>query len=222
MTNDLTRTDGGDGFDVTEPRTGFIVGSMIKFVDRDFMADKTEKLPEGTELAALSTVTAWVKWEQGKPVQHLVTHAGKAYPRREDLPDLDQEAWEINKFTGDPADCWHDTRYLHLIDPRTGRDFTFVTDTYGGRAAVGDLKNAIANVRRARPGAVPVVKLGWKQMSTQYGPRPRPLFDIIEWRDGGSSEPAPQEPMPQIKGPDNKKAATIEHRKEEFDDSIPF
>jgi hypothetical protein len=220
MSNDLARGDDGDGFDVTEPRTGFIVGSMVKFVDRDFVADKTEKLAEGTTLVALSTVTAWVKWAEGRPVEHLVTHAGKAHPRREDLPDIDQEEWEINKFTGNPADCWHDCRYLHLIDPRTGRDFTFVTDTYGGRAAVGELKNAIANVRRARPGAVPVVKLGWKQMSTQFGPRPRPVFTIIEWRDGGSSSSEPGPAM--IEGPNNKKSDVIEHRKAEFEDEIPF
>jgi hypothetical protein len=217
MSNDLARRDDGDGFDVTEPRTGFITGSMVKFVDRDFIADKTEKLPEGAELVALSAVTAWVKWAEGRPAEHRVTHAGKAHPRREDLPDLDQEEWEIDeKFTGKAKDPWHDCRYLHLLDPRTGRDLTFTTDTYGGRAAVGELKDAIRNVRHARPGAVPVVKLGWKMMSTQYGPRPRPVFQIVEWRDGGSSEPAPQ----MIEGPNRKDA--IEHRKAEFEDEIPF
>jgi hypothetical protein len=215
MSNDLVPQD-DDGFAVNEPRTGFIVGSMVKFVDRDYVADKTEKLPEGTTLVALSAVTAWVKWADGKPVEHQVTHAGKAHPRREDLGDLDQEQWEIGKFTGEPADPWHDTRYLHLICPKSGRDFTFTSDSFGGRAAVGELKNAIANVRRARPGTVPVVKLGWKQMSTQYGPRPRPVFTITEWRDGGSSEPAPA----MIEGPPKK--GSIEHRKAEFDDEVPF
>jgi hypothetical protein len=211
------RRDDDDGFAVTEPRTGFIIGSMVKFVDRDYVADKTEKLPEGITLVALSTVTAWVKWEGGSPVEHRVTHAGQGHPHRDDLPDQNKELWEIDeKFTGKPRDPWHDSRYVHLICPKTGRDFTFVTDTYGGRAAVGDLKNAIRNVRHARPGAVPVVKLGWKMMSTQFGQRPRPVFTITEWRDGGSGEPT----MHPIE-PSNKRGA-IEHKKEEFDDLVPF
>jgi hypothetical protein len=221
MSNALARID-DDGFGVTEPRTGFITGSMVKFVDRSFVADKTETLPEGTTLVVLSTVTAWVRWAEGNPVEHRVTRTGQNHPLREDLPDQDKSLWEIDeKFTGKPRDPWHDTRYVYLIDPRTGRDFTFTTDTYGGRAAVGELKSAIRNVRRAHPGAVPVVRLGWKMMSTQFGPRPRPVFDITEWRDGGSSELMPQEPTPQIEGPDDKKAA-IEHRLDEISDEIPF
>jgi hypothetical protein len=213
MSNDLVTTD-GDGFDVAEPRTGFITGSLLKFIDRDYFADKTEKLPESTTLVATGTVTAWVKWQDGNP-EHRVTHAGQAHPQRDDLPDQDQSLWEIDeKFTGKPRDPWRDARYVYLIDPRTGRDFTFVTDTKGGRAAVGDLKNAIANVRRARPGAVPLVKLAWKMMSTQFGPRPRPVFEVVEWRGGGSNDEAPR-PIPDKRG-------AIEHRKEEFEDEIPF
>jgi hypothetical protein len=224
MSHDLIPTD-GDGFDVPEPRTGFIIGSMVKFIERDFFADKTEKLPEGTTLVVTGVVTAWVKWEDGKP-EHRVTHAGQAHPQRDDLPDQDESLWEIDeKFTGEPRDPWKDARYVYQIDPRTGRDFTFVTDTFGSRAAVGELKNAIANVRRAHPGVVPLVKLGWKMMPTRRGPRPRPVFEVIEWR-GGSNDG----PVGPIEGSNNKRGA-IEHRKEEvkasgggapFDDEIPF
>ena len=215
MSHDLVTAD-GDGFDVAEPRTGFITGSLLKFIDRDYFADKTEKLPEGTTLVATGTVTAWVKWQDGNP-EHRVTHAGQAHPDRNDLPDQDQSLWEIDeKFTGKPRDPWRDARYVYLIDPRTGRDFTFVTDTAGGRAAVGELKSAIANVRRARSGVVPLVRLGWKMMNTRFGPRPRPVLEVVEWRGGGSNDETPR-PIES----DSKRGA-IEHRKEEFDDSIPF
>jgi hypothetical protein len=225
MANDLVPHD-DDGFGVPEPRTGFIIGAMVKFVDRDFIADKTEKLPEGITLVCLSTVTAWVKWAEGKPAEHRVTRAGQGHPRREDLPDQDQNKWEIDqKFTGKPQDPWHDSRYVHMICPKTGRDFTFVTDTYGGRAAVGDLKTAITNVRRARPGAVPMVRYAWKMMQTNYGPRPRPLFDIVEWRDGGPTTNQP-EPM-KIEGP--RAGGSSMAKKLEpagggapFDDDVPF
>jgi hypothetical protein len=214
MSNDLVPTD-GDGFDVAEPRTGFITGSLLKFIDRDYFANKVEKLPEGTTLVATGTVTAWVKWQDGNP-EHRITHAGQAHPQRDDLPDQDESLWEIDeKFTGKPRDPWRDARYVYLIDPRTGRDFTFVCDTKGGRAAVGDLKNAIANVRRARAGVVPLVKLAWKMMSTQFGPRPRPVFEVVEWRGGGSNDEPPRPIEPDKRG-------AIEHRKEEFEDEIPF
>ena len=102
-----------------------------------------------------------------------------------------------------------------MIDPRTGRSFTFVTDTYGGRAAVGELKDAIANVRRARAGVVPMVRLGFKMMTTRFGPRPRPVFEVVEWRGGGSNDEAPRPIEPDKRG-------AITHRKEEFEDEIPF
>jgi hypothetical protein len=215
MSQDLVPTD-GDGFNVPEPRTGFIVGSMMKFNDRDFFVDKVEKLLENTTLVVTGMVTAWVKWQDGNP-EHRVTHAGQAHPRRDDLPDQDTSLWEIDeKFTGKPRDPWRDARYVYLIDPRTGRSLTFVSDTYGGRAAVGELKDAIANVRRARSGAVPLVKLTWKMMSTQFGPRARPLFEVVEWRGGEANDEAPRSIEP------NNKQGAIEHRKTEFEDEIPF
>jgi hypothetical protein len=69
------------------------------------------------------------------------------------------------------------------MDPRTGQDYTFVTDTYGGRKAVGDLKSQITNVRFAYPGAVPIVQLGSTMMPTSYGLKPRPEFKVVGWRN---------------------------------------
>jgi hypothetical protein len=161
MSQDLVRKDDDDdGFGVQEPRSGLIVGAMVKFADRDYTVDKTEKLPENTTLVALSTVTAWVKWAEGRPIERRITCVGQAHPQRDDLPDQDESLWEVDgKFTGKPTDPWKDSRFLYLIDPKSGRDFTFTTDTYGGRAAVGELKSAISNVRRARSGVVPLVRV---------------------------------------------------------------
>ena len=98
------------------------------------------------------------------------------------LGDLDEADWEISKLTDKPEDPWHDTRYLYLIDPLTGMDFTFITDTTGGRRAVSDLKRQIRNIRGANPNAVPLVELGSTMMPTRWGPKPRPEFRVIEWR----------------------------------------
>src|SRR5262249_41984275 len=90
---------------------------------------------------------------------------------------------------GDP---WHDSRYLYLLDLKTAEDYTFVTDTYGGRRALGDLANQIAKVRCAHPGAIPLISLSSEMMQTKRGSRPKPYFKVLEWRpgkDGGSAPP---------------------------------
>lgn len=187
-----------DGFSVTEPgSSNFIIGKMLKYIDRVYVVEKTEELPKDSLLVAINVVTAWVEWRNGKPVAYRVTEPGQLHPDREDLGDRDEATWELG-LDGQPADPWHDTRYLHLIDPLTGRDYTFITDTVGGRLAIGDLKRQIGNVRHARPGAVPLVKPGSTTMRTNYGPRPRPDFIVVEWRGGLKDE----EPALQIAGED--------------------
>jgi hypothetical protein len=181
----------GDGFAVQENAgTSMIVGKMLKFLDGRFVADKTEPLPPTTELVAVAVVTAWVHWEDGKPVEHRITRPGQSHPYRTDLPDQDETTWQPG-LNDEPADPWRDTRYLHLICPDTGQDFTYVTDSHGGRRAVGDLKQQIANVRMAHPRAVPIVQLTTTMMKTRYGQKARPDFKVVGWRgrqgDIGSS-----------------------------------
>jgi hypothetical protein len=177
MTTDYTKND---GFSVGEKSgNNLIVGKMLKFtIDGKYKVDKTEILPDNSTLVAMDVTTVWVKWDDSRPIEHRITHPGQLHPDRADLPDLDQATWERG-LNGDPADPWRDSRYLRLIDPRTGQDYTFVTDTYGGRKAVGDLKSQIANVRFAHPGAVPIVQLGSAMMKTSYGLKPRPEFKVV-------------------------------------------
>jgi hypothetical protein len=172
-----------DGFAVVEKHssTTAIVGRILKFTDGQFIVDKTEKLPADTTLVAVGVVTAWVHWVDNKPVEHLVTQDGQYHPEREELADLDQDQWPFG-LSGERADPWRDTRYLHLIDPQSGADYTFVTDSWGGRRAVGDLKSSIVNVRSAHPGAKPVILLESVPMKTRFGPRPRPSFKVVGWK----------------------------------------
>jgi hypothetical protein len=158
-----------DGFSVAEKAgNNLIVGKMLKFtVDSKYKVDKADDLPDGTALVAIDVITAWVKWLGEKPAEHRITRPGQVHPDRDDLPDQDKATW-ASGLNGQPADPWRDTRYLRLIDPRTGQDYTFVTDTYGGRKALGDLKSQIGNVRFAYPGALPVVELGSTMMKTSF------------------------------------------------------
>lgn len=182
-----------DGFSVEEHGGGGpIVGSMINFTqDGQFKVDKTTILPQGTTLVALDVTTAWVKFFGGKLIDYRVTPPGREHPEKEDMPDRDEASWEIG-LDGDRVDPWHDSRYLHLCDPVTAAEYTFVTDTFGGRRAIRDLKRQISNMRCARPNAIPVVKLTATQWKTSFGMRPRPDFQVVDWRiknPAGSARP---------------------------------
>ena len=201
----MPNTQQADGFSVAEKAgNNLIVGKMLKFtIDGKYKVDKADILPDNTTLVAIDVTTAWVNWQDGKPIEHRITQPGQLHPDRADLPDQDKATWERG-LNGEPADPWRDTRYLRLIDPRTGQDYTFVTDTYGGRKAVGDLKSQIGNVRFAYPGAVPVVQLGSTMMKTAFGLKPRPEFKVVGWRNknnaavqlthGAQNKPAEEQP----------------------------
>ena len=79
-----------------------------------------------------------------------------------------------------------------MVNLRSGKTLTFVTDAVGGRQAVGELKDAIMTVRQVQPHALPVVQLATTTMPTKYGGvRPRPSFEIVDWRSGTPAARAP-------------------------------
>jgi hypothetical protein len=188
-----------DGFAISE-RSGnsLIKGLITKFADSIYRANKTETVqqaPEGPAFLVPGIVTAWVHWKSGLPDQHKITRTGQTHPWREDLDDDDKTEWELG-IGGLPSDPWRDTRYVYLINLRSGKTYTFVSDTVGGRQAVGELKDAIMTVRQAQPNALPVVQLATGTMKTKYGLRPKPDFKIIDWRNPGSDQ-AQQQSSPQ-------------------------
>jgi hypothetical protein len=212
-----TNNNQADGFSVAEKRGGnLIVGKMLKFtIDSKYKVDKADILPDNTTLVAIDVTTAWLNWDGNKPIEHRITQPGQVHPDREDLPDQDETTWEAG-LNGEPTDPWRDTRYLRLIDPRTGQDYTFVTDTYGGRKAVGELKSQISNVRFAYPGAVPVVQLGSTMWKTGFGLKPRPEFKVIGWRNKGNA-PVQLPHSPQNKPPEQN----LSEIEPPFNDQIP-
>jgi hypothetical protein len=188
MTHNLAHVD--DGFAVPErDNSSFIKGKMTKFVDGRFVADKTEVLPNNIQLVAVGVATEWVRWDGKEPPEHRVTRPGERHPERDELPDQDQSQWPPG-LNDEPSDPWRDSRRLHLISPQTGGDFTFVTDSIGGRRAVSDLKSAIRNVRTAHPNAVPIVELASVAMKTRFGMKQRPDFKVVGWLNGPGSRPA--------------------------------
>jgi hypothetical protein len=211
-----------DGFAVAERGgTNLIKGILTKFSDSVYRASKTEvvqQAPDGPAFVVVGIVTAWVTWKSGKP-SHKVTHNGQIHPYREDLGDLDQSEWEIG-IGGLPSDPHRDTRYVYLVNLRSGKTYTLVGDTIGMRQAVGELKDAIAIVRQARPGALPVVQLATTTMKTKYGMRPRPSFEIIDWRgDTPTADQFQQQVQQQL---EQHVAGGNERSDAPFDDEIPY
>jgi hypothetical protein len=219
MMNDNLAVTAGGGWDAVPDRdSGMIHGRIIKFADGYYTISESTEPANGRVLVVAGVVPAWVKWRDGKPVEHRITQSRMPHPEREDLPDLDQNDWPAG-LDGQPADPWQDTRYLYLADPQTGEEFTFTTSSWGGRRAIADLRNQIANIRYANQGAIPVIRLDTDKMKTRFGLKPKPLFTVVAWR-GGAGEVKQVNNNKQIEAP--KTESAIEHSRRKMDDEIPF
>jgi hypothetical protein len=175
--NNNTSYNADDGWGAVPTNdSGMIRGSQLRFNDGCYFINKSTEPVHGRELAVVGVRTAWTKWTDNKPY-HRVTQPGQRHPERHELGDLDQQ--------GTPNDPWRDSRYLYMIDRRTGEEFTFITWTKGGRKAVSDLKRQIENFRRAHPTAIPVVRLESEIWSTNL--KPKPLLFVIDWMLGNAS-----------------------------------
>jgi hypothetical protein len=189
-------TEANDGFGVPENRSASpIIGKMVKFNDGRFIVDKTSELASDATLVVVGIWTGWVHWMDGEVAEHRKTQEGQVHPEREDLPDQDESLWPPSRFTDGGEDPWKDTRYVRLIDPATGMDYTVVGDTFGMRKGVGELKSQIRNVRTAHPTAFPIVQLRSGTMpSKKYGPKKYPTFLIVGWHGRGQETQPVQTP----------------------------
>jgi hypothetical protein len=182
-----------------------IVGQRLRFSKGLYLIGRGDaaQLSAGTKLQAIDVQAAWVKFADGQVVDQRV---GYPMPDRDELDDLDEGDWPIG-FDGKPNDPWSNQRYLYLVDPVTGSDYTFVTSSWGGRAAVEQLARQVFIKRSSAPGAIAIVQLntGHKRSRT-YGNVPCPRFDIVGWVGEGEPQRTPARP-----------ALT-----RELDDEIPF
>ena len=214
MTNDLAvlyANDDGWAEAAAEAAERMVRGSLLKFADRAFTSGTEGAAVElGTELVAIATSAAWVKWQAGKPVETRVRQPGTRMSEREELGDQDEKTWEAGP-DGRPKDPWANTRFLYLLNPTTAEAFTFSTSSWGGRGAVIDLSDTIARMRTVYPDAVPIVALGTAPMKTKFGLKSRPVFKIVSWRStDGTTIEQPKRLQP---------AQTL---RPEIDDPVPF
>ena len=137
MTTNALMTTQTDGFALLAQAGGFsLPGERLKFrKDRYVIGKDGDELPLGTKLEAVDTREGWVKFVDSKLVEHVERTPGERFPEREELDDYDEQDWPTG-LDGKPADPWSLNLYLYLIEPASGRDFTFITSSVGGHKAV--------------------------------------------------------------------------------------
>lgn len=143
MSNQLANITPSDNFAALAEasQASVIVGERLRFSKGLYLIGRGDgvQLPIGTELLAIGIRAAWVKFGDGKIVDQRV---GFPMCERDELGDLDQDKWPLGR-DGSPADPWNNQRYLYLVDPGSGTEYTFVTSSWGGRAAVEALARQV-------------------------------------------------------------------------------
>src|SRR5260221_9082393 len=97
MTNELATTITNDGWNdaAAEANARVLRGTLLKFADWNWTRGKeAAPIEKGTKLVAIGTAAAWVRWQNGKPVETRLREAGAKMPEREELGYHDENSWE--------------------------------------------------------------------------------------------------------------------------------
>ena len=178
-----------DGWDdaAGEASERMIRGHLLKFADwRWTLGKEATPVDNGTRLIALGTVAMWVRWEDGKPVEHIVRRPGERLPEREKLSHTNEDEWETAPG-GEPKDPWANTRLVYLVDPDTAEAYTFSTSSWGGRDAVIELGDQIARMRTTYPDAAPIVELRASEKPTRFGRKSKPVLKVVSWENANGN-----------------------------------
>jgi len=191
-----------------------VIGTLLKFSKGDYLAgEEGAPVPTGTVVTAnvAELLVGWVRWAANKPTDHIMLRVadGKAVPKRADLGDQDQSAWELDDH-GEPRDPWQFTNYLPLLS-QSGELFTFTTASRGGIGAIGELCRRYSQHRKRHPDMLPIIGLdvdSYQHKKREYGrikyphltPKgwaPKSEFDAALTAVGFTvAEDAPTEPLP--------------------------
>jgi hypothetical protein len=197
-----------------------IRGCRLKFKDKVWSAADGTPIHESDQFLVVGTGHVLQRWVGGLP--EVITEMP--------LPDVDalneavpKSEWPIGKFSGLPEPPWRHVRYVYLVRVNDAAVLTHVNHTAGTRVAILRLKDRIKTMGVLRGDNVaPIVKLSWAMMPSAYGPRPRPDFGILEWRNLGGKQPAQVEHKqgeePALPG----KPVAVPTLSEEMGDEIPF
>ena len=206
-------------FEKDQSSDGLIKGERIKFDNRWIDLNGTA-LNSGTQYIVMGTRIGLQRW---------IKKDGKSIPEvklEKPLPDLDElnakipmETWEKG-LDGKPRKPWAAIFVVYLFNPINGKLVTYVNSTTGTRIAYNILVDQCLNMQALRGENVkPIVRLTTKPMKTEYGVRPRPEFEVIEFEYMGGALPGKQAPkLVEHKIGDPVEPVTIQ---EELNDDLP-
>jgi hypothetical protein len=116
-----------------------------------------------------------------------------ALPSREELGDMDQSLWEIDKIRGEPVDPWMEQIRVPLVSANA--DGTVYELTSRSRTALYAIRGLIERYGRhpqRKKGLVPLVLL---EVGTYFNrnldvDKPKPVYRIVGWvqKDGSASD----------------------------------
>src|SRR5262245_39266034 len=98
MTSDLAIMKNADGWSdvATDANERVLRGTLLKFADWNWTRGKeAEPVKRGTQLVAIGTAAAWVRWQNDRPIETRLREPGQKLPDREELGDLDKTQWEV-------------------------------------------------------------------------------------------------------------------------------
>jgi hypothetical protein len=166
------------------------LSKLIKFAKgRYYIGDDEIALAREYIAHTNQWMRGWVKFEDGKPTEKRIGKvvAGFEVPERNELGDTDESEWPRDE-KGGPKDPWSRQSYPPLEDTETGEIVVFVSGSYGGRGAIGNLCDAAAQNYK---NGLPRIRLGASSYRHKtYGRIETPDFPIVGWT-GATEKPPP-------------------------------
>jgi hypothetical protein len=210
-----------DGFNDPEVTDRIIVGVMTRCVDGGWTGDGVP-IPTGTRLLALATTMVLQRWRDEIPAETIRPKPGETYTTLVDLRDdlnskTDKSTWETG-IDGQPRPPWVLSFLVYMLNPTTAEKFTYVNSTIGARIAITDLKDKVSSMRAIRgEHVIAEVELASKLMTTRFGQKIRPHFNVTDWKTFNTAAKPAQLGPP--RGIQSVEPPTLG---EEMDDQVKF
>jgi hypothetical protein len=191
----MVQQSGGYLDDDDDRSSRTIRGRRVIFLEGIWYDNSETPLPSELRVLVHTITSVFRVWLHGDLIEEVVKAPGASLPdpelRNREIP---QAEWDVDRFDETkkrkPASI---SRLLYMVAP-DGEEFTYIHDTVGANIAVGELKEKIRNVRQWRgdPYLCPIVSFETKAMPTRFStkPKPRPFFQIHEYRSFGKPAPA--------------------------------
>jgi hypothetical protein len=177
---------------VKHEKPRLIVGVLAKCVDGRW-ADG-DGLPLPSEMLAIGIDRVLRCWGADNDLlDYEVERAGEPLPDVDELnSQIPEEEWGSD-LNNQPRPPWERGWRVFLLDPATAGVYTFLNSTTGARIGVERLEDRVKMMKALRGNdVVPIVKLDSRPMKTSHGPKQRPEFAVVDWREFSVKHAFPQ------------------------------